>query len=100
MIKKLGLCGLMLITLLGCGDVESPKKFRADGTFGIMEVTNRHNGVKKEDNDRDFDGDGINDFYIETNDGTIFATHSTEYPPKTRRELFSPTFHKYEGGRK
>jgi len=40
------------------------------------------------DNDRDFDGDEINDYYVIGRDGTVYATHSSDKDVPLFRERF------------
>ena len=40
------------------------------------------------DNDRDFDGDGINDSYVMGRDGAAYATHSSDRGVPLFRERF------------
>ncbi len=98
--QKLGLMGLIFASLLGCGgESTSPNVIEAQlsGITNLNCILNYyHKGIKKESNDKDWDGDGKKDFYVVAGDGTVFYTASSKYPPKTRRELFNPTFYKHK----
>lgn len=75
------------LALAGCGlylcshkTSEAPKRFRTLVTHfedARMFANHFHGGVSKRFGaDLDFDGDNMNDLYMLTNDGTLYATSS------------------------
>lgn len=96
-LKKLGLSGLVLVTLCGCSNSTEPlDEFRVNSGLALYSYLKPYGGFKREANDKDLDNDGKNDFYVEAKDGTIFTTHSSEYPPKEIGDLVYPKFYRYK----
>lgn len=92
----MGLSGLVIAALCGCGDTETPNEFKVRSGSELYSIVRQSCGpIKRKANDKDYDGDGRNDFYVEAEDGTIFATHSSDYPPKELSNLFCPKFYKH-----
>ena len=73
---------LALTLAAGCSE-ESPDQFityRGMGSDHLEKPRTlaryNHGGVKRQGSDLDIDGDGMNDLFVEANDGTVFHTMS------------------------
>ncbi len=105
LLKDLALfLGISFVSILGLTtrkEVEkSPQVIEAESLDSVYSNLRLfHGGIKNDfKNDRDFDGDGINDVYVVGRDGTIYTTQSkTAYSsPKTQDNLFKVRFYKHK----
>ena len=85
-IYKTLLAAAALALAAGCAPGESPSQFITCRGMGSghfkhprLLASSYHNGVKRQGDDLDIDGDRMDDLYVEAVDGTVFHTRSMRF---------------------